>query len=57
MKKFLLALADKPTPQFPERFLRLLDRHARPGRHRTGVSAWSLVQRERERRMGLGLAY
>lgn len=57
MKKFLLALADKPTPQFPEKLLRYLDRYVRPQKHRHGVSAWTLVARERSRRQGLGFAY
>lgn len=46
--KFLLFLANKPTPQLPERFLRLLDRYTRKANHRdaedrpTGyaIAAW-----------------
>lgn len=69
MKKFLtevnrllLFLADLPTPQIPERFLRYLDRYVRTARHQvthdgTRVQAPVLILRERRRRMHLGLAY
>lgn len=46
MKKFLSALADKPTPQVPESFLRHLDRYARKGNHRDApgrIAGWSLT--------------
>jgi len=33
MKKFLLVLADLPTPQFPDRWLRYADHYFRRGRH------------------------
>lgn len=52
MKKFLLKLADKPTPQFPERFLRTLDRYTRKGKHHDGrgtVAGWTLVAWLRKR--------
>jgi hypothetical protein len=64
MKKFLLHLADLPTPQFPERFADYISRYTHPERHadrsidpkvrRTG---WGVVVRERTRRFEAGLAY
>jgi hypothetical protein len=36
MKKLLLWLADKPTPQIPESWLRYADRYFRKGRHHVG---------------------
>lgn len=53
--KFLLALADKPTPQFPEKFLRLLDRYTRKGKHHdapgrpTGWAMTAWLRRRNER--------
>lgn len=44
MKKFLLYLADKPTPQIPDRLLRHVDRYFRKGRHHDApgtVSGWA----------------
>jgi hypothetical protein len=36
MKKFLLRLSEKPTPQFPAHVLRHADHYFRAGRHRRG---------------------
>jgi hypothetical protein len=52
MKKFLLALADKPTPQFPDRLLRYLDRYVRKGSHHDAPSrptGWALAAWLRQR--------
>lgn len=62
VNRLLLFLADLPTPQIPERFLRYLDRYVRTPRHRvthdgTRVQAPVLILRERRRRQHLGLAY
>lgn len=52
MKKLLLRLADKPTPQFPERFLRTLDRYTRRPKHSdktATVAGWTMVAWLRKR--------
>lgn len=64
MKKLLLALADRPTPQIPESWFRYVDRYTRRPRHADRTigagpqwTGWGIVARVRNDRALAALGY